>query len=58
MNEKKIDLDRFITVANYAKRIGKTREYTYTLINERDDIKTEKIDGVLFVDVSKTRFWG
>lgn len=40
-----------VTVANYAKKIGKTTTWVYKLI-EKGEIECEKIDGIKFIRVS------
>ena len=41
---------KLITVRNYAKQKGFSVQYVYTLIKQ-DKVKSEKIDGVIFIDI-------
>ena len=48
MEAKTVDKTKLVTVANYAKKIGKTPQWVYQLIAE-NEVKFEKIDGVIFI---------
>jgi len=48
MEALKIDRTKLVTVTNYAKEIGVVRQTIYNMIRS-GELKSEKIDGVLFV---------
>ncbi len=50
MQSTTIDKTKLLTVANYAKKIQKSKQWVYKLI-EAKDVKVEKIDGVIFISI-------
>lgn len=52
MEKLKIDKTKLMTVSNYAKKIGVTRQTVYLWAKDKTkNIKIVEIDGIMFVEI-------